>query len=186
MGLEWGSDATRKFATNVGLTTSNGPHGYNIMATEWTHHVSYNPPLITVCLNPNHATTANIRKTKTFGVNICAFDQNVLSSVSGNNTGKEVDKIKVLEDLGFEFYKAKKIDVLMVKGASMNAECRLVKEIELGDHIMFVGEAVQVSSSDKPPLVLSGGKYWKLTENVQKPEKEFLNKIQKLVEKHTK
>jgi len=156
MSLEWGSDAARKFATNVGLTTSNGPHGYNIMATEWTHHVSYEPSLIAVCLAPDHATTANIKKTKVFGVSICAFDQNILSSVSGGSSGKTTDKIKVLEGLGFEFYKAKKIDVMMVKGASMNAECKLVKEIELGDHIMFVGEAVEVSSSDKPSVVLSG------------------------------
>lgn len=186
MNIEWGSEAARKFATNVGLTTSNGPHGYNIMATEWTHHVSYEPGLIAVCLHPEHATTENIRKTEMFGVNICAFDQNVVSSVSGNNTGKEVNKIKVLEGFGVQFYKAKKIDVLMVKGAAANFECKLINEMEIGDHIMFIGEAVDISFSDKTPLVLSSGKYWKLTESIQKPAKDVTNKIDELVEKYKK
>ncbi len=186
MNIEWGSESARKFATNVGLTTSNGPHGYNIMATEWTHHISYEPGLIAVCLRPEHATTENIRKTKVFGVNICSDNQNIVSSVSGNSSGKEVDKIKVLEDLGVEFYKGKKIDVMMVKGAAANFECKLVNEITLGDHVMFVGEAVDVSVTDKTPLVLSQGKYWKLTESIQKPAKDVLEKIEKLVNKYKK
>ncbi|MBI4163221.1 MAG: flavin reductase family protein [Candidatus Aenigmarchaeota archaeon] len=185
MNIEWGSEGARKFATNVGLTTSNGPHGHNIMATEWTHQLSYEPGLIAVCLRPEHATTANIRKTKVFGANICADNQNVVSSVSGNNSGKEVDKIKMLEGLGVQFYKGKKIDVLMVKDTAANFECKVVKEIELGDHIMFVGEVVHISVTDKEPIVLSQGKYWKLTDSIPK-QKDVLEKIEKLVEKHRK
>ena len=41
MDIPWGSEGTRKFVTNVGLITSDDPHGNNIMAAEWTHLVSY-------------------------------------------------------------------------------------------------------------------------------------------------
>ena len=74
----------------------------------------------------------------------------------------------------------------MVSGASMNAECELAKKVVLGDHIMFVGKAVEVSVSDKPPLVLSGGKYWTLENSMQKPGKEELEKIEKAIQKYTK
>ncbi len=33
----------------------------------------------------------------------------------------------------------------MIQDAAMNAECRLMKQEELGDHIMFVGEVVEIS-----------------------------------------
>jgi hypothetical protein len=33
-----------------------------------------------------------------------------------------------LEELGYRFYKAKKIDTLMVYGAALNLECSLFKE----------------------------------------------------------
>ncbi|MEK7603406.1 MAG: hypothetical protein AAB459_04170, partial [Patescibacteria group bacterium] len=40
-----------------------------------------------------------------FGVNLCSENQNILSNVSGGSSGKNVNKIKVLEELDFNFYK---------------------------------------------------------------------------------
>jgi hypothetical protein len=39
MDLLWNDRRTRQFVTNVGLITSDGPLGTNIMAAEWTHLV---------------------------------------------------------------------------------------------------------------------------------------------------
>lgn len=186
MDLPWGSDESWKFVNNVGLITSNGPYGRNIMAAEWTHHISYSPGIIAVNIMAKDATHANIMKSKEFGVNLAAFDQNIVASVSGGSSGKNVDKIAVLKDLGVEFYGGKKINALMVKGATLNAECRLLKTIELGDHTMFIGEVVEVSASSKEPIAYHRGKYWKLSEQIQKPQPEVINKILKLVEKHSK
>src|SRR3989344_1725210 len=109
MDLPWGDEKTVQFITNVGLITSTGPYGDNIMAAEWTHHVSYSPGLIAVCIGLNKATLENIRATKEFGVSIAATDQNVIASVAGGSSGKNVDKIKALKELGFKFYRANKI-----------------------------------------------------------------------------
>ena len=186
MDLPWGEERTKQFVTNVGLITSNGPHGNNIMACEWTHHVSYSPGLIAVCVGKDHATNANISKTKNFGVNLCASDQNILASVSGGSSGSEIDKIAALKELGFKFFKAKKIDVLMVENAAMNAECKLFKQIEIGDHTMFVGEVIELYPVGKEPLVLHSGKYWKLENQISKPTQEQRNMMKDIVEKHRK
>ena len=186
MDLPWGDKASRKFVTNLGLITSNGPHGYNIMTAEWTHHISYSPGLIAINIHSHDATAENIRKTKVFGVNLASEDQNFVSSVAGGSSGKDVDKIKVLEELGIEFYKAKNIDVLLVKGAAMNAECKVKEIIKLGDHTMFVGEVVEFSSSNNSPLVYTEGKYFKIGDDIKKPPQEVLNKISALVKKYHK
>lgn len=187
MDLPWGDERTVQFVTNVGLITSTGPYGQNIMSAEWTHHVSYSPGLIAVCIGPGKATYENIRTTKEFGVNIAATDQNVIASIAGGSSGKETDKVKVLEALGYGFYKAKKIKSPMVKGAALNVECRLFKEIPLGDHTMFVGEVVEASlGSGKEPLAYHKGRYWKLTEALEKPEEEERERIRKLLEKYRK
>jgi flavin reductase (DIM6/NTAB) family NADH-FMN oxidoreductase RutF len=186
MDLPWGDPRSNAFMTNVGLITSDGPHGQNIMAAEWTHHISYKPGLIAVNIHPTDATAENIEKTKEFGVNLCAADQNVASSIAGGSTGREVDKIKVLKELGVEFYPARKIRALMVKGAALNAECRLVQAIPLGDHTMFVGEVLEASVSGRPPLAYHDGKYWKVGERIPKPGQDVLDRIQKLVGKHRK
>jgi len=187
MDLPWGDERSVQFVTNVGLITSEGQYGSNIMACEWTHHISYSPGLIAVCIHARDATAENIKETKEFGVNICSTEQSVMSSVSGTNTGKSVDKIKVLEELGFKFYKAKKIKTLMVKDAVINVECKLFKEILLGDHIMFIGEVVEASlNKNKDPLVYHKGKYWNVGKIIEKPPEKELEKIRKLVENYRK
>lgn len=189
MDLPWGDEKTKQFVTNVGLITSNGPYGQNIMACEWTHHISYSPGLIAVCISPNDATHANIEKTREFGVSLCSTEQNVLSSISGGSTGKEVDKIGALKELGFKFFKAKKIDVLMVEGAALNLECKLAKKIKLGDHTMFVGEVVEsYPPLNKEPLVYHGQKYWRLgaNANIPRTDDNEMEGIKNIVEKHRK
>lgn len=185
MDLPWGDERSVKFITNVGLITSDGPIGPNIMSAEWTHHISYKPGLIAVCIRPTDATHQNITKTKEFGVNICAVDQSVMASVAGGYTGREYDKIKVLKELGFEFYKPKKIKAPMVKGAAVNIECKLLKTIPLGDRTMFVGEVVEASNNpDKEPLAYHKGRYWIMNTNVIKPSEAEREGIGKVVEKY--
>lgn len=187
MDLPWGGERTKQFVTNVGLITSNGPYGYDIMACEWTHQVSYRPGLIAVCVNFKDATNINISKTKGFGVNLCAAGQNVLSSIAGNYSGKDYSKIEALKELGFKFFKAKKIDAMMVEGAAMNAECRLFRKIRLGDHTTFVGEVVELyPAKAKDVLVYHGLKYWRIGENIPKPQQGELERIKEIVEKHRK
>ena len=187
MDLPWNDERSNQFITNVGLITSDGPFGPNVMACEWTHHISYRPGFIAVCIRPDDATHENIKQTKEFGVNLCATDQSVMSSVAGGYTGVKYDKVKALKELGFEFYKAKKIKPIMVKGAAVNIECVLSKEIVLGDHTTFVGEVIEASNNaDKLPLAYYGGKYWTMNTNLERPSGTERERIKKVVEKYSR
>lgn len=187
MDLPWGDDRTVQFITNVGLITSDGPIGPDVMAAEWTHHISYNPGLIAICIRPHDATHENIQATKEFGVNIASTEQGLLSSMAGGSTGREVNKIKVLEELGFKFYKAEKIKALMIQDAVLNIECKLFKEISLGDHTMFVGEVVAASlNADKVPITYNKGKYGQVVYNIPKPSQEERERFAKIIDKHRK
>ena len=187
MDLPWGDERAIKFITNVGLVTSTGAFGDNIMACEWTHHISYSPGLIAVCIGKEKATTKNIMDTKEFGVSLCAIDQSVMASISGGYTGKGYDKISALRELGFKFYKAKNIKALMVKDAAINVECKLVKEVPLGDHIMFIGEVLTATNNPKKePLAYHKGRYWIMDKNVEKPSEKQQEKIKNIVEKYKK
>ena len=70
MDLSWNDRRTRQFVTNVGLITSDGPLGPNIMAAEWIHHISYSPSLVAANIRGHDATAQNINESKEFGVNI--------------------------------------------------------------------------------------------------------------------
>ncbi|MCX6773006.1 MAG: flavin reductase family protein [Candidatus Micrarchaeota archaeon] len=190
MDLGWGNPKAGKWATNVGLITSDGPNGPNIMAAEWTFYLSYSPAIISVHIGGSEngkATAENIMKTKEFGVSLAASDQNVISSIAGGSSGREVDKIAMLKEMGIELYKGKKINALMVKGAATNAECHLLQAQQIGDHVMLMGEVMEIDSdATKEPLVYSGNKYYHLGEQAYKPAPDVLEKIAALKIKYTK
>ena len=187
MDLGWGNPKASKWITNVGLVTSDGPHGPDVMAAEWTRQVSYSPGLIMINVRSGKATHENILKTKEFGVSISAFDHNIIVSVAGTISGKEVDKISLLKELGFEFSKGKKTNVMLVEGAIIKFECKLIKKIEMGSHTAFIGEIIQdYPLENKEPLIYYKRKYWKLGKQIEKPSNEELKKIAELTEKYNK
>ena len=184
MELPWNDPRSNRFVTTVGLITSEGIGGPNIMACEWTHHISYNPGLIAISLGITKATVENIRNNREFGINLCSTDQSTLSSIAGGYSGSHYDKVGASKELGFEYYRANKIKTLMVKGASLNAECKLFQEITFGDHIMFIGEVIDaIHNSEKQPLVYHDGKYWSL-ESSTKPKLQERERMQKVIEKY--
>ena len=187
MDLPWGDEKTTQFVTNVGLITSTCPHGDNVMACEWTHHVSYMPGQIAIFVKKSSATNANIKATKEFGVNLASDKQNILSSISGRYSGAEIDKISLLKEFGAEFYKGKYIKALMLKEAALNAELKLIKHEVMGDHIIFIGEVIYSFADETvKPILYSGKKYWQIGENIKRPEQEILDKIALLAEKYKK
>ncbi len=187
MDLPWGDEKTIQFITNVGLVTSNGPNGQNIMACEWTHHVSYSPGLIAVCIKPHAATNQNIKQTGQFGISITSTEQATLASVAGTTSAKSTHKIKALEELGFNFYKAKEIDTLMVEGAVLNIECKVIQTIQPGSHTIFIGEILSIKRNQgKKPLALHQGQYGEVTFNIPKPTLEQRAKIKEIITKNTK
>ena len=60
----------------------------------------------------------------------------------------------------------------------MNAECKLIRQEEIGDHRMFVGEIIEITSDENiKPLVYHNGKYRKLGDNLPSPRQEILDGI---------
>jgi flavin reductase (DIM6/NTAB) family NADH-FMN oxidoreductase RutF len=146
--------------------------------------------LIAASIRCHDATAQNIKESKEFGISIAAENQNVICSIAGKYKGIYVDKISVLKDAGIAaFYNAKRIskEVPMLVGAAMNAECKLVKQEELGDHIMFVGEVIEISADENiRPLLYHNGRYWRLGEAIIKPQPDILNRIEELAKKQSR
>jgi flavin reductase (DIM6/NTAB) family NADH-FMN oxidoreductase RutF len=186
MDLKWGSPEARAFVTNVGLVTTDGPFGPNVMAAEWTHHVSYEPGLVQVCVERDAATHRNLTATGVFGVGLASDDQNVVASIAGGHSGREVDKIAMLRDLGIPLTRGKQTGVPFFGGTALNLECRVVRTVELGSHTAFVGEVVSTERTDKPPLVYHDGKYWRIGDRITKPAESELSNLRELAHRHQK
>jgi flavin reductase (DIM6/NTAB) family NADH-FMN oxidoreductase RutF len=175
------TDWSRKVASNVVIVGTKN----NIMTCAWITRISFNPGLLAISIGKDRASHEMIKKSKEFGISFTTPELSTLANVAGSNSFRDVDKISALKELGFKFYKAKKIDAIMVEGCA-NAECKVVNSIDAGDHTIFVGEVIESSGNEKEPMLYSSGKYWKLGENVAKPSKEEMNRIKSAVEKNKK
>lgn len=186
MDLHWGSPETDKFIGIVGLITTDGPLGPNIASCEWTRLISYSPAIIAINTAPNDATTENIRQTKEFAAGIATTEQASLVNVAGGNTGKEINKIEALKELGYKFKNASAIKAPFVEGTALNLECKVIQELILGDHIMFIGEVVAAEKGEGEPLAYHQRLFYKLGKNLPKPTDQERERIKSIVAKYTR
>lgn len=186
MDFPWGSEYHQKFITNVGLITSDGPNGPNIMAAEWTYLVSYNPAQIIVAIGPHKATAENIMQTKKFGVSMASEKQNWISSVAGGSTGHDVNKINALKEMGVVFTKGEKLGQLLVEGSSLVAEAKVVEIIQKGSHTLFIGDVVDARTTNEKSLAYHQNKYWQMDTLIEKPSDEKRAQMKVIVEKHAR
>ncbi len=189
MEMKYGEAESRQFVTNLGLVTSSGKWGHDIMTAEWTHHISYSPAMVAVNVHDYDATADNIIESGEFGVSLASESQTELVDIAGHSSGKKTDKVAALEELGFRFYKAARIGAYMVEGAVLNLECRLVKYEKVGDHVMFIGEVLEARAdeSEGPAVFRSGTGIYKVGDKIghdKGPERE--KKVGDALSRHAK
>ncbi|MGI0017842.1 MAG: flavin reductase family protein [Nitrosotalea sp.] len=155
------------------MITSRGPQGPNVMTAEWTMQISYNPILIAVFIHKGSHTIKNMEKTKEFGVNVASQDQTSEVSVAGGYSGSEIDKLS-LKNI-FHISKPHKIKTPMITGCTINAECKLIKTENLGDHVMMIGKVVHIKHDDtKSPLMYHKGRYFGIGSTMEPGRKEVI------------
>jgi len=148
----------------------------NLMTASWAGVVSKTPPTMALALNKGRKTYANILARGEFVVNMVPATLAVEADFCGIRSGYHEDKAAAC---GFHFQPAEQLAVPLLVESPLNLECRLVKEIEIGDYRLLLGEILQVhavasafnddgsiDTASFDPLVYLGGirQYWNLGE----------------------
>lgn len=123
---------------------SKGKH--NPITLGWTMIVSGEPPMMAVSIGKTRWSVEAIRLAKEFVIAFPSEAQQDETMLFGTRSGRDTDK---LADAGAATQPAKAIDAVMLADAVANFECRLVGEMEAGDHVIFVGEVVQAHLNEK-------------------------------------
>lgn len=146
----------------------------NLMTASWAGIVSKTPPTMAVSLNRGRKTYANILEKGEFVVNMVPASLAVEADFCGIRSGSNVDKAATC---GLTFQPAEQLQVPLLAESPLNLECRLVREVEIGDYRLLLGEILQVHATDSAfgedgslttrsfdPLVYLGGirEYWNL------------------------
>lgn len=121
----------------IGTYCSDGKP--NIMNAAWGGIASSKPPCISVSLREATLSYHNIKQTEAFTVNIPSEKYLKESDYVGIVSGKEHDKFR---ETGLTPEKSKLVNAPIVIEFPYALECKLIKQIDLGMHTMFIGEIV--------------------------------------------
>ena len=108
----------------------------NAFTAAWVTQVSFDPLLLALSINPEHASYALLRDSRAFAVSVLARGQLELARHFGCRSGRKVDKLA-----GIRWRAAASGGPILLDAVAW-LECRLVGQITAGDHELVLGEAV--------------------------------------------
>lgn len=128
----------RKYPEPVVLVTSLDKEGHaNIITLGWSMCTSFVPPMVAISIGKSRYSHKIITEGKEF---VLAFPhEGMVKEVlyCGTHSGKEVDKFK---ETGLTAISGKHVRPSLIEECLVNMECRVVGELDTGDHTVFAGE----------------------------------------------
>ena len=116
----------------------------NLITLAYVGKVCLNPPVIAISIQPKRHSYELIEKHREFVINYPTKDQLKEMDYCGTRSGRDVNK---WEELSLNKEQGTVVQVPMVKEFPWNMECKVIKRIELGSHVCYLGEVV-ASHSD--------------------------------------
>ncbi len=143
------------FATGVTVVTTRGEeHAYGMTANAFSS-LSLDPPLILVCvINPSDG-AEHIMRNGVFAVNILSVEQEPMSRYFASR-----DRPKGRDAFAEVPHRFAASGSPILEGSAAFLDCRLHTTHEAGDHLIFIGEVLELEVEDgREPLLFHGGGY---------------------------
>jgi flavin reductase (DIM6/NTAB) family NADH-FMN oxidoreductase RutF len=118
----------------------------NIITIGWSTPVSHRPPLVAISVGTTRYSCGLIEETPEFVINVPSAELLRSVWICGTKSGRDVDKF---EEAGLTRAPAQEVSVPLIAECMGWLECRVRNRIELGDHLLFVGEVLHASVRDE-------------------------------------
>lgn len=133
-------------ARQIVLITTRYKEKDNVMAAAWHTQLSFEPDLYAISIGKTRFNCELIKKSKCFCINFMPSSLRKEIIHCGSVSGRNHDKFK---ETGLLKGECEKINCPRIKQAIGYVECKLVKQIETGDHVLFVGKVLKSELLDK-------------------------------------
>ena len=130
------------FPVPAALVVSGVGDDANIITVAWIGIVGSNPPALGISLHKNRYTLLLIRETQEFTANIPRQSDFAKVDYCGIVSGKTLNKFNATN---FTKMDGCKVNVPIIKECPLNIECRVLREVDLQDWILIIGEILEVN-----------------------------------------
>ncbi len=139
------------------LVTSVDERGKpNIITLAWSMPASFEPPLVAIAIGKTRYSHKLVSARREFVVNFPGESLSRETLMCGSISGKSKDKF---EEAKLTPMSAEKVKPHVIKECARALECKVVKEVDAGDHTIFIGEVVAAHKlKDEKQLYDTGGR----------------------------
>ena len=143
------------------ILTVKKPDGTtNAMAVSWWNYASNHPATITVCLSQKGFSGECILKEGYFGLNLPTEEIKDAAFMCGTCSGRDTDKAS---KFGLPMVDAEGFNQKMIDKCALWMSCKVVNNIEIGDHRMYIAEVENIVGQEGALPVFAFGGYSKLS-----------------------
>jgi flavin reductase (DIM6/NTAB) family NADH-FMN oxidoreductase RutF len=111
----------------------------NVITLAWSMPVSINPPIVAMSIAPKRYSHQLVEETKEFVVNIPTIDIVQETLFCGRRSGRSHDKLK---ETRLTALPAQMVKPPIIKECVAHLECKLERQITVGDHTLFTGRVL--------------------------------------------
>ncbi|MBG0787593.1 MAG: flavin reductase [Anaerolineaceae bacterium] len=152
-------EAMRSWLTGVAIVTSKYGEAVHGMTANSFNSLALDPPTVLVALRHHTRTQQLVRKSGIYAVSILDIHQIGLARRFAGQT--ETDKARFDSVETFEMTTG----APMIQNATAYLDCKVVKDFDIGDTTVFIGEVVAskvISGDGKDPLLYFNRQWRKL------------------------
>jgi flavin reductase (DIM6/NTAB) family NADH-FMN oxidoreductase RutF len=154
-------DVLGAFPTGVTVITTQGEdHAYGMTANAFSS-VSLDPPLVLVCVIKGTEGAENIQRNGCFAVNVLDLQQEAISRYfASKERPRGRDAFKEIA------HSRAHTGSPVLDGSVCFLDCRLYASHEAGDHIIFLGEVLEIGVDPQAtPILFHRGKYRQMAQD---------------------
>jgi flavin reductase (DIM6/NTAB) family NADH-FMN oxidoreductase RutF len=129
-------------AVIVGANVDGKP---NFSTYAWCGIVNSRPPMLSVAFQHQRYTLKGVKQNGTFSVNIPSVDLVKETDYCGIISGVKTDKVA---DCKFRIFYGKLETAPLIDQFPVNLECKVVHTLNLGSHILVIGQIEEVHITD--------------------------------------
>ncbi len=122
------------------------------MIASWVMQTSFNPSILAVAIGKAKFTYQLIKESQEFVIAIPNKKLEPAVLFFGTKSGRNYDKF---QETGLKTTRGKFVKSPLLLDATLNYECQVVKEIDSGDHVIFLGKVVASWLNEKKKVLLN-------------------------------
>ncbi len=128
------------------ISCGSSPEDYNLFTVSWMGTICSNPPMCYISVRKERHSFNIIKESSEFVINLTNEDLAFAADWCGVRSGKDYNKF---EEMKLTAVQGEMVKAPIVQESPLCIECKVKEIIELGSHVMFISDVINVQADSQ-------------------------------------